>query len=621
MSELRLRLMGTPEVRLDGVRLSIQRRRALALLAFLAVTGRPHRREVLATLLAGDAAEAQAHKHLSNALTDLRAALGEYVVVERQTVAFDCDRPYWLDVAAIRSLLADGIPAGDVDAVQRAVDLYQDEFLAGLVLPDAPAFDEWLTLQREQLGQLLVRGLQTAIDHHACDGTADEGIAAAQRLLAEDPWREEAHRQLMALLAASGQRSAALSQYAICRRVLAEELGVEPAAETRALYERLRSEPVAAPHNLPPAPAPLVGREAELELLAQRLSEPASPVLSVVGPGGAGKSRLALECARRAATPAAGGDLPYPDGVYVVSFAETEAATAGQALPAGEATQQLAAAIADVVRAPAAGAAGAQSLVAALRPKALLLVLDDLDPLAAGVGLLADIVRQAPRVKLLLTSRQRLPLLEQSVLELHGLPRAPDGQRGRPGPRQRPLPAGGAASAPQRPAGRGRRPPRRPPLPAGGRPAPGPDPRGRLAAGDALRPHRRRGGARAGRADHDGPGPAAAAPQHAGGAPDLLAAPRRPRAAGAAPALGLPRGVRLGGGRRRRRGHPGGAAGAGRLRPGAARRRRALGDERAGARLRRRAPGGRSRRGGGDASPPRRVYRGLRRRPHGGPAP
>ena len=344
------------------------------------------------------------------------------MVVERQTVAFDCDRPYWLDVAAIRSLLADGIPAGDVGAVQRAVDLYQDEFLAGLVLPDAPAFDEWLTLQREQLGQLLVRGLQTAIDHHACDGTADEGIAAAQRLLAEDPWREEAHRQLMALLAASGQRSAALSQYAICRRVLAEELGVEPAAETRALYERLRSEPVAAPHNLPPAPAPLVGREAELELLAQRLSEPASPVLSVVGPGGAGKSRLALECARRAATPAAGGDLPYPDGVYVVSFAEAEAATSGQALPAGEATQQLAAAIADVVRAPAAGAAGAQSLVAALRPKALLLVLDDLDPLAAGVGLLADIVRQAPRVKLLLTSRQRLPLLEQSVLELHGLP-------------------------------------------------------------------------------------------------------------------------------------------------------------------------------------------------------
>ena len=362
MSELRLRLMGTPEVRLDGVRLSIQRRRALALLAFLAVTGRPHRREVLATLLAGDAAEAQAHKHLSNALTDLRAALGEYLVVERQTVAFDCDRPYWLDVAAIRSLLADGIPAGDVGAVQRAVDLYQDEFLAGLVLPDAPAFDEWLTLQREQLGQLLVRGLQTAIDHHARDGTAAEGIAAAQRLLAEDPWREEAHRQLMALLAASGQRSAALSQYEICRRVLAEELGVEPAAETRALYERLRSEPVAAPHNLPPAPAPLVGREAELDLLAQRLSEPASPVLSVVGPGRRGQvpPGAGVRPAGRHARPPAATCRSRTGSTWCPSPRRRPPPPV-RPCPQAEATQQLAAAIADVVRRAGGRRGGAPS--------------------------------------------------------------------------------------------------------------------------------------------------------------------------------------------------------------------------------------------------------------------
>ena len=162
MAALSIRLLGEPEVALDGRAIPIQRRRALALLAFLAVTGRPHRREMLATLLAGDTAEAQAHKHLSNALADLRATLGEYLVVDRQTVAFDCTRPYWLDVAAFRSLLADGIPAGDVGAVQHAIGLYQDEFLAGLVLPDAPAFDEWLTLQREQLGQLMVRALQTA---------------------------------------------------------------------------------------------------------------------------------------------------------------------------------------------------------------------------------------------------------------------------------------------------------------------------------------------------------------------------------------------------------------------------------------------------------------------------
>src|SRR5262245_51037127 len=100
MGALGLSLLGPPEIRLDGPAIQLGRRSAVALLAYLAVTGRAHHRDVLAAVLAGEADEARAQKHLSNALAELRAALGDRLVVGRETVALDRERPYWLDVDA-----------------------------------------------------------------------------------------------------------------------------------------------------------------------------------------------------------------------------------------------------------------------------------------------------------------------------------------------------------------------------------------------------------------------------------------------------------------------------------------------------------------------------------------
>ena len=418
LDELRMQLFGVPEVWLGGRPVVLRRRSSLALLAYLSVTGRSHPREALAAFLADDAGD-QAARLLCNAMYELRAVVGGHLLVTPKEAGLAPDAPRVLDVAVYRTALETALAAGDIPGASRALRLYQDEFLAGLVLRDAPQFESWLLQQREELLVLTVRGLQAVVDHHARHGPPEAGIAAARRLLALEPWREEAHRQLMVLLARAGQRSAALKQFETCRLVLAAELETAPDAATTALAARLRAGPRPVPHNLPPAAVPFVGREAELGALAEQLADPASRVLSLVGLGGSGKTRLALEAARRFADPAGALDEhPFPDGVYLVPLGDEPPCAAED-----EAAARIARAIAGALGVALDGAADPTAQLArALRDRALLLVLDNLEHLVDGSTALWHLVRQAPRVKLMVTSRVRLRLLGEWELEVRGLP-------------------------------------------------------------------------------------------------------------------------------------------------------------------------------------------------------
>ena len=158
--------------------------------------------------------------------------------------------------------------------LREAVELYRGEFMAGFSLPSAP-FEEWLLAQRERLRLQALDALQALAAYHERRGEHEQALRYARRQLELEPWREAAHRQCMRALALRGERAAALAQYEACRRALAEELGVEPEAETTALYERIRrvrprrsprpARSVARPpHNLPAQLTPFVGREREL---------------------------------------------------------------------------------------------------------------------------------------------------------------------------------------------------------------------------------------------------------------------------------------------------------------------------------------------------------------------
>ncbi len=285
--------------------------------------------------------------------------------------------------------------------MQQAIILYQGDFLAGFYVRDAPEFEEWMLAQRARYRELALHTLHTLAEHHLSRGEYGRAIDCATRLLALDAWREEAHRQLMLAQLRSGQRSAALAQYKVCRQLLSDELGVEPSPETTALFERIRD---ARPRiHLPTSTTPFVGRHHELAYLQHLLADPTCHLVTISGTGGSGKTRLALETAARAAH-------TFVHGVCFVSLA---AVSSLEVVPST---------VAEALAAALSGKADPHDqLIAYLRDKELLLVLDNLEHLPAADGWISRLIQSCPDLRLLVTSRERLNLHGERLLELNGL--------------------------------------------------------------------------------------------------------------------------------------------------------------------------------------------------------
>jgi predicted ATPase/Tfp pilus assembly protein PilF len=414
--KLELSLLGTVAITQNGEPVSGQiPAKSQALLCYLAVTGCPHSREKLAGLLWGDKSEASARANLRKSLSTLGQLFGDALIISRQTVAFNRDSAYRLDVEVFEAALAEDDPAPEkLELLLEAVVLYRGDFLEGLSVREALGFEEWLLSERERLRQMAIQALHRLSVAYTNRGEYAAGIEYTNRLLALEPWQEEAHRQLMTLLARSGQHSAALAQYETCRRILAEELGVEPLPETQALYHRLKTRRESASHNLPPQTTPFVGRQTELAQIAHHLDRSDCRLLTLIGAGGIGKTRLALQAAGQALD-------AFADGVYFVSLA-------GISSP-----EFLVPTIMEALDYPLSGEADQKrQLLNYLHQKEMLLVLDNFESLLSspggndsGRGLVLEMVKMAPKLKLLVTSRERLNLQAEWPLTLQGLPYPP----------------------------------------------------------------------------------------------------------------------------------------------------------------------------------------------------
>jgi DNA-binding SARP family transcriptional activator len=223
MAGLTLSFLASFHVSIDGAPLSIRSARIQALLAYLALESRrAHTREALAALFWPDEPDHVAKQNLRQALYQLRQLLGgqtePFLLVTRDTVQFDSTSDYVLDVSTLLHHLKQG-------RLKEAVELYQDELLAQLTGGSDP-FEEWLVLRREQLHILALDALHQLVEQALAQGDHGQAQHYARRQLALEPWREQAHRQLMLALARSGERSAALAQYETCRRIMAAELAV-----------------------------------------------------------------------------------------------------------------------------------------------------------------------------------------------------------------------------------------------------------------------------------------------------------------------------------------------------------------------------------------------------------
>lgn len=393
-----------------------------ALLAYLVMNaGQPLRREILATLLWPEQDEPSALHALSQTLNRLRRALDDadadkpYLFITRQTLQFNPDSAYELDVATFDAELevARRHPHRRLAAcqmcirhLQTAAQLYRGNLLDGFTLDSVP-FEEWLLMQRESLHRRAMTLFYDLAELHLVRGDCAEARTYARRQIALEAWREEAHGQLMRALALSGERSAALAQYATLRRILDTELGVEPANTIQQLYAQIRdgnlpSRP-APPRRLPTYLTPFLGRDAELAQISAQLNHPDCHILTLVGPGGVGKTRLACQVAHNERH-------SFADGVTFIPLA---AVTSAEGLAVALARQL---GFEFYQRQDLWG-----QLQNYLRHKESLLVLDNFERLLPAAPHLADLSHHTPALRMLVTSRECLRLQGEWAFPIAGL--------------------------------------------------------------------------------------------------------------------------------------------------------------------------------------------------------
>jgi predicted ATPase/DNA-binding SARP family transcriptional activator len=393
----------------------VKPRKVLALLAYLAVEPGRHSRDALADLLFPELGRDRARAGVRQCLSTLRRALGgDWVGSDADAVWLEPGEGLWVDA---REVTARGAtrPRERLEGLDR---LFRGDFLAGFFVRDAAEFESWQRSVEEALRREHARILLDLASSHLRSSAPAEATECAQRLLAIDPLNEAGHRALMESYALLGRRSEALQQFERCRGLLEAEVGAQPDGQTEALRARIARGEIRPPgagaepdrrapgHNLPPPPTVFVGRLAEVEAVVDTLARADVRLLTITGPGGTGKTRLALEAARMLL-------LRFPDGVFFVDLAPLREAahvisTVASALGVRD-THGSAATSFDLVR-------------EFLADRFALLLLDNLEHLPGAGETITRLVAVCPRIKVLATSREPLRLTAEHEYLLRPLP-------------------------------------------------------------------------------------------------------------------------------------------------------------------------------------------------------
>lgn len=438
--QYRITLFGRPRLMRDGQPADLKLRKAAALFAYVAVTAQPHERDWLATMFWPESNASSARANLRRLLYEIKQVLGkESLCVTANTVALDSHSEFWLDVLEFQDIVQKGSLRSS--SLARAADLYQDEFLAGFSLPDSPAFEEWLIFQRETLNQQLSEVLIQLVSEHRQKEEYAQALHCAKRWLTLDPLHEPAHRTLMELYALAGHPLAAQRQYNECVRLLRSELDGTPQSATAQLYadirtrrfpnnrqnrERLRGvegrdgttqsrqetpsrESDVPKNNLPAPSTAFVGRTKEIEEIIRQLHERRCRLLSLVGPGGVGKTTLAQEALRRIAARSSLA-APFEDGIFYIGLEDLNS------------DREIVSAIADVMDLRlTSDTKPEEQLLNFLHNKRVLLLLDNFEHLLSSGQLLDELLKGTRHVRILVTSREALKLVNEWFYPVHGL--------------------------------------------------------------------------------------------------------------------------------------------------------------------------------------------------------
>jgi predicted ATPase/DNA-binding SARP family transcriptional activator/tetratricopeptide (TPR) repeat protein len=406
---------------MDGKPVETDRHKAIGLLAYLAVEEKSQNRQSVAAMFWPDYPRTSAYSYLRRTVWELNQMLGKgWVESDRENIALIRQPGLKLDVEEFTRLTN---PLHDeVDALVRAVELYRGDFLEGLVVADTAPFEEWQSLHAENFCRELAHALEKLVKNLEGSGACERALTYAQRWLSLDRLNEMAWQAIMRQLWGTGDRAGAIRAYQACAQTLKDELGVAPQPETDLLYQTILQGEAAQPRstylqkavseltkvqtsNLPIPATPFIGRIEEIAQIKQLALDQQARLLTLIGPGGTGKTRLAIQVATEIVT-------SYPDGAWFIPLAAVQSSKGIVPVIAqglnfsfykGEVPPH-------------------QQLMDYLRKKDLLLVLDNFEHLVTdGRQLVTDILAEARQVKLLVTSRERLNLQVEQIYRVRGL--------------------------------------------------------------------------------------------------------------------------------------------------------------------------------------------------------
>jgi DNA-binding SARP family transcriptional activator/predicted ATPase len=417
--------MGEPQIFLGENKLvQFQYRKSVALLAFLAATKKNYNREYLADFLWRNLSEKNAHAGLRKTLSDINKETPNFLTIENHKIALlnspsievDCFS-FEQTILALRQKSFEEISNAQIERLEHILPFYQAPFMNGFFIKNAPAFENWVLLQREYYSGLLKEAL-LKISHFAYHtGQYQKSMEYSRHLLSNEPTQEEAHYNLMSIYALNGQRTLALKQYEICRQALLDTFGSMPNQKIVELYKRIRfqEEDGSVSRMLPLPTMPIYGREEDIHNVLSRLQQKHCRILTLIGPGGIGKTHLALMVGNRINRITA--DC-FEDGVIFISLQALNSIhflSSSIAHQLGYAYEKES----DPVK----------QLCDFLSPYKMVLILDNFEQLVVSLAeyrnkqydLINRILQAAPGVKLLITSRIRLNFQGEFVYPLKGI--------------------------------------------------------------------------------------------------------------------------------------------------------------------------------------------------------